>query len=73
MALNFGTGPILKELRPELRDDRQRHALILEVAERNSVIEGLPSFTEEFRQHLLKRLEEITRETAGRTDGPYSG
>ncbi|WP_145305558.1 hypothetical protein [Gimesia fumaroli] len=54
---NFGTGPTLREASPYLCDAAERHAHILEVVERNSVIEGLPPFTDEFRARLKKQLE----------------
>jgi hypothetical protein len=57
---NFGTGPTLREASPHLRDDAQRHERILDVAERNSVIEGLPPFSEELRVRLLRQLAAIT-------------
>lgn len=56
MAIDFGTGPTLKEACSWLRDDRTRIELILDVAERNSVIEGLPPFQEEFRRRLKDQL-----------------
>ncbi len=40
-----------------LRDDEERCRRILEVVERNSVIEGLPPFSEEFRQQLMEQLK----------------
>ena len=49
----------MKEASPQLRDDAERHARILEVTERNSVIEGLPPFSEETREKLRKQLQEI--------------
>jgi hypothetical protein len=52
---DFGTGPTLKDASPWLRDDSARHERILDVVERNSVTDGLPPFTEEFRERL--RLE----------------
>jgi hypothetical protein len=55
--MDFGTGPTLVEFSPFLRDPKVRHARILEVVERNSVIEGLPPFTPEFRAYLLERLK----------------
>lgn len=42
--MEFGKGPTLREACPWLRDDAERHARILDVVERNSVIEGLPPF-----------------------------
>jgi hypothetical protein len=56
MAIDFGTGPTLKEACPWLREDRTRIELILDVAERNSVIEGLPPFQEETRRRLRDQL-----------------
>jgi hypothetical protein len=56
---HFGTGKSLRESSPDLRDDAERHAKILEVTERNSVIEGLPPFTEETRGKLRKQLESM--------------
>ena len=47
--IDFGTGPTLKEACPWLRDDAERQKRIVDVAERNSVIEGLPPFQEETR------------------------
>lgn len=57
MAIQFGTGPTLKDACPWLRDDVARHERILDVTERNSVIEGLPPFQEETRQRLKAQLE----------------
>lgn len=56
---NFGTGRILKEASPQLREDAERHSRILEVAERDSVIEGLPPFTEKTRERFRKQLEAL--------------
>lgn len=47
----------MREASPDLRDSAERHARILEVAERDSVIEGLPPFTDEIRDKLRKQLE----------------
>lgn len=59
MQPNFGGGPPLKETSPWLNDDRERHLRILDVAERNSVIEGLPRFTRAMRERMLKRLASL--------------
>lgn len=56
MAIDLGTGPTLKDACPWLRDDDARHELILDVAERNSVIEGLPPFQEAMRRRLKEQL-----------------
>jgi hypothetical protein len=56
MGVNFGTGRPLTELVSSLRNPEQRIAMILDVTERNSVIEGLPPFTEEFRRQLRDEL-----------------
>jgi len=59
MSIDFGDGPPLKDTSPWLRDERERHLRILDAAERNSVIEGLPRFSQELRSQLLKRLAEL--------------
>ena len=56
---NFGTGKTLRETSPHLQDAAERHARILEVAERDSVIEGLPPFTDEIRTKLREQLESM--------------
>jgi hypothetical protein len=56
---NFGSGKSLKETSPQLRDDAERHMRILDVAERDSVIEGLPPFSDETREKLRKQLQNI--------------
>lgn len=55
--VNFGKGPTLREAFDWLQDDSVRRREILDVAERNSVIEGLAPFTEETRRRLLAQLE----------------
>jgi len=60
MSIDFGTGPTLKEGCPWLRDDGERHRRILDVTERNSVIEGLPPFTAEVRARLREHLLAIS-------------
>ncbi len=55
----FGTGPTLRESCPWLQDDHDRHRRILEVTERNSVIEGLPPFREETRREILLQLQQV--------------
>ena len=62
MAINFGSGPILKVASPWLRDDARRHEDILDVTERNSVIEGLPPFAEETRRQLREKLEAMSEQ-----------
>ncbi len=60
MAINFGSGPKLKDACSWLQDDEARRERILDVAERNSVIEGLPPFQAETRQRLKEQLEART-------------
>jgi hypothetical protein len=57
---SFGKGPTLKEACPWLRDDDTRRESIVDVTERDSVIEGLPPFQEETRQQILRQLEAIS-------------
>jgi hypothetical protein len=59
--VNFGQGPALKNVSPWLRDDEERHRRILDVVERNSVIEGLPPFDEETRRRILAQLQRLSR------------
>ncbi len=51
-----GTGLTLREACPWLRNDTERWAQILEVTERDSVIEGLPPFQDETRRHLMQQF-----------------
>lgn len=60
MAPPLGSGPTLREACQWLRDDAERHARILDVTERNSVIEGLPPFREETRQRLMAELQALS-------------
>ncbi|MFZ5830815.1 MAG: hypothetical protein ACOY3P_12040 [Planctomycetota bacterium] len=53
---NFGKGPTLGQANPWLRDLAERVERILDVTERNSVIEGLPPFSEEMRRKLREEL-----------------
>jgi hypothetical protein len=53
---DFGKGPTLQEANPWLRDEAERIDRILDVTERNSVIEGLPPLSEEMRRRLRKEL-----------------
>lgn len=56
MAIDFGTGPPLKDACSWLRDDLARCESILDVTERNRVIEGLPPFQAETRRRLKEQL-----------------
>ncbi|MGO8747781.1 MAG: hypothetical protein ACLQNE_17550 [Thermoguttaceae bacterium] len=55
---DFGKGPTLEQAFPWLRNDAERVERIIEAAERNSVIEGLPPFAEHFQKGLLDRLSD---------------
>ena len=52
--LTFGKGPVLKDACPCLQHDAERHRRILEVTERDSVIEGLPPFHDETRRPIAE-------------------
>ena len=56
MEIDFGKGLTLIEASPYLMDPRERVERILDVVERNSIIEGLPPFTEELRRELTEQL-----------------
>jgi hypothetical protein len=53
---DFEKGPTLEQANPWLRDEAERVERILDVTERNSVIEGLPPFSDEMRQRLREEL-----------------
>lgn len=61
MAIEFGTGPLLKDACPWLRDDQVRHERILDVTERNSVIEGLPPFQQDTRRRIMAQLQGLAQ------------
>ena len=54
---DFGKGPTLKEACPWLRNAAERYARIIDVVERDSVIEGLPPLKEETRRRIMAQLE----------------
>lgn len=62
-----GRGPTLIESCPYLRDTSERIARILDVADRNSVIEGLPPLTAELKARLRRELKDAGLE---RPEGP---
>ena len=51
------TSPTLIEASPFLQDAEERNRRILDVTERNSLIEGLPALTELTRSRILNRLQ----------------
>ena len=53
---DLGKGPTLEQACSALRDEVERVERILDVAERNSVIAGLPPFSEELRETLRREL-----------------
>jgi len=57
---HFGSGPTLRQSCKYLRDPNIRWQRILDASERNSIIEGLPPFTEEMEKKLLVEFKTIT-------------
>ncbi len=53
---DFGKGPTLTQANPWLRDEAERIEQILDVTDRNSIIEGLPPLSSETRERLRKEL-----------------
>lgn len=51
----------LAESSPWLKDPDERHRRILEVVERDSVIEELPPFSEETRRRIAEELRSLSR------------
>lgn len=58
MSIDLGAGPTLRDALPWLREARGVES-ILDAAERNSVIEGLPPFTGELRAELRREVQAI--------------
>ena len=54
--MDFGSGPVLKNASPWLRNDADRIERILTVTETDSVIEGLPPFQEKTRDRIRQNL-----------------
>jgi hypothetical protein len=57
--MTFGKGQTLRQFSKYLRDPKERTERIVDVTERNSVIEGLPRLTPKRRQGLLRRLKRL--------------
>jgi hypothetical protein len=55
-GMTFGKGQPLRQFSKYLRDPKERAERIVDVVERNSVIEGLPKLTPRRRQSLLWKL-----------------
>jgi hypothetical protein len=64
MKLELGSGPTLKELAPWIKDEAVRYERILDVTERDSIIEGLPPLEAETRRRILAQLQAIARAAA---------
>jgi hypothetical protein len=54
--MTFGKGKTLRQSSKYLRNPQERSRRIVDVTERNSVIEGLPRLTPARRQGLLRKL-----------------
>lgn len=59
-SMTFGRGTILRQFSPKLRDAAVRQKIILDRAERDSVIEGLPPFTKKMKQECLQELKTLS-------------
>lgn len=62
----FGKGYRLRDYCPSLRDPKERHARILDVVERDSVIEGLPRLNPATRARCLRTLKAVERQPVTR-------
>lgn len=58
--MTFGTGTPLVHSNRFLRNPAERRRRILDVAERNSIIEGLPPFTKAVRERLQRTLSKLS-------------
>ncbi|MFH0770101.1 MAG: hypothetical protein V1926_01855 [Candidatus Peregrinibacteria bacterium] len=54
--MTFGTGIPLRQHSPSLRSNKERAVRIVDAAERNSVIEGLPRFGKQRRAQMIRKL-----------------
>jgi hypothetical protein len=63
--MTFDKGKSLRQSSPYLRDPKKRHKRILDVTERNSVIEGLPKVTAKTHTRLLGMLKSLSETRAG--------
>jgi hypothetical protein len=57
--MTFGKGTSLKAFSKYLRDPKERRKRIIDVTERNSVIEGLPKLTPKRRASMLRKLKKV--------------
>ena len=58
-VVTFGTGISLRQFSKKLRNSDTRQRIILDRAERNSIIEGLPRFTKQTKQECLRELHDL--------------
>lgn len=65
-----GVGPSLRHSSPYLRDESECIARILDVVERNSMMEGLPALDQGLRQTIRRELQVILRGAATDPPGP---
>jgi len=65
MAVDFNRSPRVIDVNPWLRDPQARVKMILEVVERDSVIAGLPPFSDDFRRRLKQDLFELALRNSG--------
>ena len=56
MYMKFGRGTVLRQHSPYLRNSKERAARIVDAAERNSVIGGLPRFGQQRRGKMIRKL-----------------
>jgi hypothetical protein len=61
VIMTFGSGIPLRQFSKALRNDSVRHRIILDRVERNSVIEGLPRFTDSSKAECLKEMKKISK------------
>jgi len=59
--VTFGTGTPLRQFSPHLQNAEKRHQIILDRVERNSVIEGLPRFTEQSKDECLQEIKKASK------------
>src|SRR5207244_3850790 len=66
MEIDFGQGLTLIEASPYLRDAQERVERILDVVERDSVVNALPPFSVEFRRGIIRQPMDTSAHTLER-------
>jgi hypothetical protein len=70
--VDYGSGALVKDVCPWLADDAGSIGCIIEAAERNNVIEGLPPYDRANRDRLHEELRLIFANAPSLSESPRS-